>query len=224
MTEKFDGVLGLGYSSLAHNGIVPPLYNMYQQGLIAKPIVSFYLNRFFGEDEIGGQVTFGGIDDRYYTGEFVYADVTKRGYWQFRMEGIYIGARLAMCAYGCETVVDTGTSLIQGPSSEVDELHRQLGALGMRFGLVQLDCRRVPLMPSVTFRLSGFGLELSAADYVTKGTDRYGRLYCTSGFTAINDKFLKPGKPKWILGDSFLTKFYTVFDLEQNRVGFAKSV
>lgn len=224
VTEKFDGVLGLGYASLAHNGVVPPLYNMYYQGLIRRPVVSFYLNRYFGEDEIGGQVTFGGSDPRYYTGDFVYVPVTVRGYWQFRMDAIRVGTQLALCRYGCETVADTGTSLIQGPSSEVEALHRLLGATGVRFGLVQLDCRLVAQMPRIAFVLAGVNLELSAADYVTKGTDRYGRLYCTSGFTAINEKFLTTGKPHWILGDSFLTKFYTEFDLAQNRVGFANAV
>lgn len=224
ITEKFDGVLGLGYKSLSRNGAVPPLYNMYNQGLIARPVVSFYLNKFFGDGEIGGQVTFGGSDPRFYTGAFAYAPVTKRGYWQFRMDGIYIGGQLSMCRFGCETVADTGTSLIQGPSPEVDALHRQLGAIGVRFGLVQLNCQQVPQMPRLTFIVNGHSLEMSAADYVTRGTDRYGRLYCTSGFTSINAKFLTPGKPNWILGDAFLTKFYTEFDLERNRVGFARAV
>lgn len=197
---------------------------MFSQGLIARPVVSFYLNRFFGPDEIGGQVTFGGSDPRFYVGPFVYAPVTKRGYWQFRMDSIRVGTQLAMCRYGCETVADTGTSLIQGPSHEVNALHRLLGATGVHFGLVQLDCRRVAKMPRIAFQVSGVILELSAADYVTRGTDRYGRMYCTSGFTAINEKFLTPGKPHWILGDSFLTKYYTEFDLAANRVGFAQAV
>lgn len=196
---------------------------MYAQGLIDKPIVSFYLNRFFGEDLNGGQVTFGGSDPRFYVPPFVYAPVTKRGYWQFRMDGIYVGENLAMCRNGCETVADTGTSLIQGPSSEVDALHRQLGALGVRFGLVQLDCRLVEQMPSITFVVSGQSLELTSDDYVTKGTDRYGRLYCTSGFTAISDRFLTASTPHWILGVAFLHQFYTEFDLEHDRVGFAKT-
>lgn len=223
-TEQFDGILGLGYSSLADKGVIPPLYNMYYQGLIEKPVVSFYLNQNIGPNRIGGKIIFGGSNPNYYRGEMTYVPVTTRGYFQFRMETIYIDGYGTMCTYGCETVADTGTTLIQGPSEEVDALHRILGSRGLEFGLVALDCDQVPNMPNISFRLDGHSLELSPNDYVTQATGQDGRQYCTSGFSSINSKFLMNGKPKWILGDVFLSKFYTEFDLAQNRVGFAIAV
>lgn len=41
---EFDGFFGLGYDSLSY-GIVPPLYNMINQGLINNPVFSVYLSR-----------------------------------------------------------------------------------------------------------------------------------------------------------------------------------
>ncbi|MGH0128098.1 UNVERIFIED_CONTAM: hypothetical protein FKN15_060264 [Acipenser sinensis] len=48
-----------------------------------------------------------------------------------------------------------------------------------------------------------------------------GREICFSGFEAI-DLYIQSG-PLWILGDIFLTEFYSVFDRGNDRVGFAKA-
>lgn len=53
-------------------------------------------------------------------------------YWQFRMAGIFVekdGRKLhTACPNGCEVVMDTGTSLITGPSHEIDAINTLLGA------------------------------------------------------------------------------------------------
>jgi hypothetical protein len=42
--EVNDGLLGLGYQSLASGGEKPVFFNMWSQGLIPQAVFSFYLN------------------------------------------------------------------------------------------------------------------------------------------------------------------------------------
>ena len=41
---RFDGIMGMGFTELAVNQIVPPFVNMADQGLV-DPVFSFWLNR-----------------------------------------------------------------------------------------------------------------------------------------------------------------------------------
>lgn len=41
----FDGILGLGFPDLAVEGVQPPLDALVAQGLLEKPVFSFYLTR-----------------------------------------------------------------------------------------------------------------------------------------------------------------------------------
>ena len=64
---RFDGILGLGYDSISVNGMVPPFYNMIDQGLLDEPVFGFYLGSTDNGDSDESEAIFGGINTDHYT-------------------------------------------------------------------------------------------------------------------------------------------------------------
>lgn len=198
---------------------------MYEQKLIEKPIVSFYLQRNTdARKNDGGAIIFGGSDPKHYTGNFVYVPVSHRGYWQFRVDRINLGTNRVLCKSGCEVMADTGTSLIYGPADDVRIINSALGRTSTAFGLVSVDCNQIDTFPTVSFQLNGNLFDLLGSDYILLiGSGR--SKVCISAFSTIDGMFMgNENLPHWILGDIFLSKYYSEYDLDKHRIGFALAV
>nr|XP_020138925.1 napsin-A isoform X2 [Microcebus murinus] len=83
----FDGILGLGFPILAVEGVRPPLDILVEQGLLDKPVFSFYLNR---DPDVadGGELVLGGSDPAHYIPPLTFVPVTVPAYWQIHMERV----------------------------------------------------------------------------------------------------------------------------------------
>ncbi|EMS45559.1 Aspartic proteinase [Triticum urartu] len=136
---KFDGILGLGFPEISV-GSAPPIWqSMQEQKLIEKDIFSFWLNRD-PDASVGGELVFGGVDKKHYKGKHTYVPVTRKGYWQFDMGDLLIGGEsTGFCAGGCAAIVDSGTSLLAGPTTIVAQVNHAIGAEG----IISTECKEV---------------------------------------------------------------------------------
>jgi len=216
---KFDGILGMGWEQISIGKAMPPFQNMVAQKSLAEPLFAFWLNRN-AADENGGEITFGGLDKNHFEGEITYANVTRKGYWQFAMDAMHVGGT-DVCAGGCQAIADTGTSLIAGPKVEVAKINKILGATPMPIGgAAMVDCSKVPSLPTLNFVINGKSFPLKPTQYIMK-VSQFGQEICISGFMGID--IPPPRGPLWIVGDVFLGPYYSIYDYGNARVGFAKA-
>ncbi|XP_074311743.1 phytepsin-like isoform X2 [Silene latifolia] len=128
---KFDGILGLGFQEISVKNVTPVWYNMVEQGLVSEEVFSFWISRD-PEAEIGGEIVFGGVDSKHFKGKHTYVPITTKGYWQFEMNDFLIGNySTGFCSGGCAAIVDSGTSLIGGPTHVITEINHAIGAEGV---------------------------------------------------------------------------------------------
>uniref|UniRef100_A0A6J0T7D3 Cathepsin D n=1 Tax=Pogona vitticeps TaxID=103695 RepID=A0A6J0T7D3_9SAUR len=218
IAAKFDGILGMAFPKISVKEVQPFFDNVMEQELLEKNIFSFYLNRNASSSP-GGELLLGGTDPQYYTGDFNWVNVTRKAYWQVHMDKVEVANGLTVCKDGCEAIIDSGTSLITGPTDEIKELQKAIGAKPIIKGQYILQCDKLSTLPTVSFVLGGKSYELTADQYALKVTVQEQTL-CLSGFSALDVP--PPGGPLWILGDVFMGAYYTAFDRDNNSVGFAK--
>uniref|UniRef100_A0A8C4RIB2 pepsin A n=1 Tax=Erpetoichthys calabaricus TaxID=27687 RepID=A0A8C4RIB2_ERPCA len=206
---EFDGILGLAYPSISASGATPVFDNMMSEGLVSQDLFSFYLSR---NGQEGSVVTFGGVDPAYYTGSIHWIPLSSETYWQITVQNVKVKGQVVACVYGCEAIVDTGTSLLVGDSNNINNILAWVGIYKDQNGQYSVNCNNIGSMPDVTFVINGVEFALPASAYVMQTS--YG---CSSGFSPSNDQL-------WILGDVFIREWYSIFDRANNMVGLAKAV
>jgi saccharopepsin len=211
---RFDGIMGLGYDTISVNKIVPPFYNMMDQGLLDEPVFAFYLGdtNNDGEESVA---TFGGIDESHYTGKMVKLPLRRKAYWEVDLDAITFGKETAEME-DTGVILDTGTSLIALPSTIAELLNKEIGAKKSYNGQYTVECDKRDSLPDLTFTLTGHNFTIGAYDYILEVQGS-----CISAFFGMD--FPEPVGPLAILGDAFLRRWYSVYDVGNSAVGLAKA-
>lgn len=237
----FDGILGLAPSG----NPASVLHQIKAMGKLARNVLGFY----FSEDTHRvGSVDFGGVEPSHIAANFPlnWHKIQNPRNWEIGLTDIEVnGERLHVCdSYSngeCPAVVDTGSSLLTGPTDGVDKLLAKLP--------LEQNCKNLDAMPTVNVIIKNAdGHEvkypLTPQEYTLRtieevpnsggpdrlfkgfpflggGNDRQFELqsFCESGIGAMD----VPGK-KWVLGNTFLRRYYSIFDDDKGLVGFVRSI
>ncbi|KAL6188359.1 hypothetical protein ACLB2K_039752 [Fragaria x ananassa] len=139
LAARFDGVFGLGFQDISVGEATPVWYNMVQQGRMSQKIFSIWLNHD-PKSPVGGEIVFGGYDWKHFTGDHTYVPISHKGYWQIEVGDIIVADfSTGFCKGGCAAIVDSGTSLLAGPTTVVAQINHAIGAEG----LASLECKNV---------------------------------------------------------------------------------
>jgi saccharopepsin len=160
---RFDGILGLGYDTISVNKIIPPFYNMVNQGLLDKAVFAFYLGDTNKGEE--SEAIFGGIDDAHYEGKITYIPLRRKAYWEVDLDSIAFGDASAKLE-NTGVILDTGTSLIALPSTLAELLNKEMGAKKGYNGQYTIECEKRDSLPDMTFTLSGYDFLITPYDYI----------------------------------------------------------
>jgi len=202
---KFDGILGLGWTSISVDGVNTVFGNLVSGGSLASPEFAFYLG-----NSAPGTLVLGGTDSSHYTGDFSYVPLTGEDYWRIALDDIKIkGASQTSCK---TAIVDSGTSLLAGPKDDVAKIAKLMGAKSLMGKEWTVDCSAD--LPDITFTLGGKDYTFAKKDYTIQSGS-------TCLFAMMGIDVPAPRGPLWILGDVFMRKYYTVFDWGNKRLGFA---
>lgn len=212
--SAFDGVLGLARLS-------PLMPNLIRAGLVSSGQFGLWLDPKRG----AGELTLGATNRRLYKGPIRYVSSELSG-WRLQLTSVGLNGSTEFCRRSqahsdtpCRASLVAGNYL-GGPASHIRVLASSLGATETRdnrFRLAHCDHGR---LPSIALSLDGARFELPPEVYLLR--DPY-----VAGFCELALRILRFGNSAadlqhWQLGQVFLQSYYTIFDADTSRIGFAQ--
>lgn len=117
---------------------------------------SFYLAD--ERENAESQIIFGEPSKKFYQGEINWHNVTEASYWQIEMEEVYLNNEsMNFCNGPCKLVIDTGTSIITGPT---DDLRVLLSHIKVS------NCQDITALPDLGFKIGNILYTLKPEEYI----------------------------------------------------------
>ncbi|KAL3481608.1 aspartic peptidase domain-containing protein [Aspergillus californicus] len=207
-----DGILGLGRSNDTSMGRPAFMDCVTEQAHLDSNIVAFHLSRN-SDGARDGTVSFGKVDTTKFSGDIAYTDVVASSiHWNIPLDDASVDGKACNFA-GKSAIIDTGTSYSLLPPKDAKALHALIpGSKSLSEENFLLPCDSTAV---IQFSFSGKSYTMSPKDYIGDRLESGGGCISTIiGQTIFGDDVM-------ILGDTFLKNVYTVFDFDNDRIGFA---
>ena len=211
-----DGTLGLGFGASTPQNVTSILDAMANQGLIAERLVGLWL----GSNPSGGELTLGGLNSARYSGELAWATTL------FNPEGWVVSAgnvtvgETSLCSDYCHLTVTTTSPYFFMSMESAKAVNDALGGIDIgQPGVAALDCAALYTLPNLKLEVAGRTLEMGPLEYTFILPFGGGVEMCISGFVGVPTL----DNNVVVVGNLFQQKFYTAYDMDNMRVGFADS-
>lgn len=215
----YDGIFGLAPHSRDKN-YVTPIENMIRQKLIEQPLFSLYLVGNEVVEGRGSRLIFGGINQNLIRGNISFTPlVGDQTTWKILADKFAFSAEFEI-ASKVEFQIDSSYPFVGGPKKQIDTLNEQLHGVYLPIlgGIYELDCATINDLPDILLTINGVEYQLGPQDYtIVLERDFSINPICISSFSSSDED-------NWVLGQVFLQKYYSIYDLANKRVGFALAI
>jgi hypothetical protein len=229
--EPYDGTIGLGLDGMS----VSPQFN-FLRGLTKNPQATLpgTFGLYLGLDEADGEITFGSHNANKISNPLEWVAIAEpgEGRWQVAISAIRIGnTTLKACNDGgCRAAIDLTASLLSVPSQLSHSMEESLESLFMPSGYG--DGCQISMMPDMQLVLkNNVTLTLPAEDYVRQTSKSRSEgilsgppLRTCKPQLAKHDFEDESVKKMFVMGESVLRRYYTIFDADSLQVGFSLAV
>jgi len=227
--DGVDGILGVGPEDLTSGTISGQsqfptvVQNAASEGLIPSTLLGVYFAPTTTEnDNTNGEIDLGGIDTSKTTSAVSYAPVSGA---DTRWWGINVPVTVGSSSLGSFSgIVDTGTTLIILPQTVYNAWIKAIPSASVdnESGLVKFPKSSLNSVPNITFTVGGTAFTLNKfAQLVEQGLYSAFGLSSSNYYAWITNGGTDVQDVNFIIGQKFLERFYSVFDTNNNRVGFA---
>eukprot|EP01083_Nonionella_stella_P067571 178794_1 len=241
--EPMSGILGFAMKAASEDGSNTLIESLHSQNRIQSKLFSMVLQDKDGKSKL----IIGEPDDTYYKNDIVWGTVIQpkqTGMWFTQLTGIltteteelsttsssYVWMDTCMDTAPCLALIDSGTSYITMPSATYQKLMQYLVEYtdGTNAHCVvhrsEFMCSSKAYepdddLPVLWFQIGMNAFKLLPNQYMLTGSDS-----CAVGYDCLAISFLDSmGDHTYILGDTFLRKYYLVFDETNYRIGIGSN-